>query len=84
MKKKLTKCYKDPKTGKWKIDREYQRKRSTEWRQKWYALGYTYKKMDGHWGWVKRKPRPIRARIHSSNPKEIKWIKKKIQEASKR
>jgi hypothetical protein len=78
------KCYKDPKTGKWKIDREYQRKRSKEWRQRFYALGYTYKRIDGHWGWQKKKPRLMRARIHSTDPAEIERIRRKIMEMRKR
>lgn len=78
------KFYKDPRTGKWKIDREYRRKITREWRQRWYAQGYTYKKINGHWGWVKRNPRQIRARIHSNDPKEIERIKRKIMEASKK
>jgi len=65
--------------------REWQRKRSRDWRQKWYALGYTYKRIDGHWGWVKRKSQlGQRARIHSNDPGEIERIRKKIREASKK
>jgi hypothetical protein len=47
-----------------KAVRDWQRERTTEWRQRWYNQGYTYKKIDGHWGWIKKRPRPIRARIH--------------------
>lgn len=84
MKRKNQTCYKDPKTGKWKINPEYNRRKGREWRRKWYALGYTYKRLGRHWGWVKKKPRPVRARIHSNNPKEIAMVKRKIIEAGRK
>jgi len=83
LKTKVTKCYKDPKTGRWKVDRAYQRKRSREWRQRFYAVGLTYKKIGGKWGWTKKQPKPLRTRIHSSDPTEIERIKRKILEARK-
>jgi hypothetical protein len=61
--------------------REWQRRRSKEWRGRFYAQGYTYRKIDGHWGWVKKKPRQIRARVHSNDPKEIERLKRRIMEA---
>jgi hypothetical protein len=71
-----------------KAVRDWQRKRTREWRQGFYALGYTYKKISGHWGWIKKKPRPVRlatrVRIHSDNPKEIEELRRKIREASKK
>jgi len=42
--------------------------RSKRWRRKWQAQGYTYKKVEGHWGWIKKeawlKRKKPRARIH--------------------
>lgn len=67
-----------------KAVRDWQRKRTKEWRDRWYAQGYTYKKINGHWGWVKKRPRRIRARIHSTDVKEIERLKKKIMEAAKK
>ena len=68
-----------------KAVREWQRKRTREWREKWYAEGYTYKKINGHWGWVKKKSHlGQRARIHSKDRKEIERIRKKIQRAAKK
>jgi len=66
--------------------RRWQRSRTRQWRQLWYAQGYTYKKVDGHWGWVKKgsRPRPIRARIHSNNPGEIEELRRRIMEARKK
>jgi hypothetical protein len=84
LKRKNTTCYKDPKTGKWKIYPEYQKKRSREWRQRFYALGYTYKRVRGRWGWTKKKSRMTRAKIHSSDPEEIEGVRRKILEASRK
>lgn len=66
--------------------REWQRKRTQEWRERYLALGLTYRKVNGHWGWAPRKR--VRAsggaRIHISNPAEIERIRKKIAEAMKK
>jgi len=67
--------------------RRWQRKRTREWRQLWYAQGYTYKKIDGHWGWIKKGPRPVipvRARIHSNDHEEIERVRREIMEAKKK
>jgi hypothetical protein len=64
-----------------KTVRDWQRKRTVEWRRRYYAQGYTYKKLDGHWGWIKRKRGP--SRIHSNDPKEIEMLRRKIMEARK-
>lgn len=64
--------------------RRWQRKRTREWRQLWYAQGYAYKKVDGHWGWIKKGPRPVRpikARIHSKDRAEIERLRRRIMEA---
>lgn len=67
--------------------RQLRREKIREWRKLWYAQGYMYKRIDGHWGWIKRGPRPVipvRARIHSNDPKEIEEIRRKIMEAKKK
>lgn len=46
-----------------KAIRERQRKRTAEWRKRYYAKGLTYVKKGGHWGWAKRKGRKP-SRIH--------------------
>ena len=46
-------------------------------------MGYTYKKVDGHWGWAKKvgnKP----ARIHSGDQREIERLRRRIMEARKK
>lgn len=63
--------------------RDWQRARTKDWRERYYALGLTYKKVDGHWGWAPRKGRTP-ARIHLSNSGEIEEIRKKIQMAMRK
>ena len=63
-----------------KEERDLQKTRTKNWRQRYYALGLTYKKVDGHWGWAPRKrPRHVDARIHGLSPEEIEDIRRKIR-----
>jgi hypothetical protein len=68
-----------------KKTRDWQKTRTKNWRERYYALGLTYKKVNGFWGWAPRKgPRHGPARLHLSNPSEIEKIRKKIQQAKKK
>jgi len=64
--------------------REWQRKRCLEWRRRYYPMGLTYKKVDGHWGWAKKTGNTKPARIHLNDPREIERIRKKIRRAAKK
>lgn len=76
---------KKAKSARPKAVRDWQKKRTQEWRRKWYAQGYTYKKINGHWGWVKKKSRiGQRARVHSNDPQEIERLRKKLRGALKK
>jgi hypothetical protein len=59
--------------------RDCQKARTNEWRERYYALGLTYKKVDGQWGWAPKKGQAP-AKIHGLSPDQIEEIRRKIRQ----